>query len=886
MRFEPIPPRDTRYYGDPRDHGARCDLCPLKGSIFVPPVEPKGKHRLTIVGESPGRVEETQRRVFVGPTGQILDGELSDVGLSRDEAFLTNSCLCQPHTDKDAERAAECCAPRLLRELAAHDPSIPIIPMGKAAARSVLGIKSILLARGFVWTARNLEDRVQAAEKTWEKAEKGDKKAEAKLRLDTYVERNKLAGRTILPTLHPTFAFIHNETWAPIFHIDLDRAARWVRGELTADMLADKIERVTSLTALRKRKGVFYVTDDVEEIARAEKILGQEVGCDIETERMKPLSPLLAPTLTVQISDGDRTLVIAPWNPSKHAVALTRFLKGRTTVWHNGFCFDEIRLKADGVSFEGVQLEDTLTAHFAFASHLPQKLDHVVATFVDSSPWKIRHGVRGAEEKGLAPRSEDDGDLYLYGGTDAVLTIKAWRAMQADLAPVRAVYEHDKRRSLLYAQLQVNGYHVDRRRRRLLMKLLKARGAALKGLMRRIAKMPYLSPNKHADVRKALFGRLKAPMLNPTETGLASTSNSTLETLRTGDTSKKTKETRVARFAEATLNYRASMKSLGTYLTPVQIHKDGRAHYTFKPFGTITGRPAGRILSAPRWSSFLPERVREIYTVPKDCLILYFDLAQAEGRAAANISGDKNFIEACAKDLHTRNALILFPDEAEALKRDPKGKDCPRHSEGGRAGAACNCGKPYRDVTKHAGFAIIYQAVAQTVLAYLRSQGFPVELDQVEDMIEAMRAAYPDHAAWVEWLTAWVRQNGYIETAIMHRKITVGFHAKVQDLSNLPIQSLIADIMDIRLLDVINPQLPPGCKQILHHYDSASYEVPRRLIEWEEVKGKKYPRGKVVDIIENAWREPVRLKPSIVCSGEREFLLPAEVKTGRRWSEL
>ena len=882
MTFEVIPPRDVSFYGSPESHGALCHLCPLKGGAFVPPSAPTGKLRLVLIGEGPGRRESLRREPFVGQTGDYLNQSLRDVGLDRADIHVTNAALCQPETDQEAERSAECCAPRLLRELAALPKDVPIATLGRAATRAVIGVKAIFLARGFVWTARDLATSVTSAEASLKKAEKEGKKIDdARLRLDTVKGRHALAGRTVLPTLHPTFAFIHSEVWSVIFNIDMDRIARWVRGELTYDMLADKVERVTSLSALRRKKRVFLVTDNVEEIEAASKILGKEVGCDIETERIKPLSPLLAQIYTVQISDGDRSIVIAPWDKKRHAAVLDKFLAGRTVVFHNGFVFDSVALNRDGVTLEGAQIEDTLTAHHSFGSVFPQKLDHVVSTFTDSSPWKVRFGVRGAEEKGLATQQGEEGALEEYGACDAILTVKAWRAMQADLAPERAVYEFDKRRSLLYKSLQVTGYPVDRRRKRLLSKLLKLRAAALKGRLRHLARRPDFQPSKLGDVRRVLFGTLRAPMLNPTKTGLASTSNATLESLRTGDKGDETKPTRVARFAEGLLNWRTALKSKGTYVDTVQVHaSDGRAHYTFKPFGVITGRPASRILSAPRWSQSLPERVREIYYAQKGRTLVYFDLAQAEGRFAANLSADVNFIAACAKDIHTTNAKILFPDAREVLEKDPKGKNCPRHSEKGNARAACACGKPFRDVTKNGFFAIIYQAHESKVLSFLRSQGFAMELDQVEAMFAAVRDVYSTYDAYVKTNLRFVEKNGYIRTALKGRMIRMGFHPKPSDTANLPIQSGIADVMDTRLLDIIVPGLPKGtpsvkgAQMIMHHYDSATFDTPNEQVE------------EVRSLIEGCWKAPVKLEESIVCRKACEFLLPAEVKTGKRWSEL
>ncbi len=893
MSGAPIPPRDISYYGDPRNHGARCEICPLAGQTFVPAAPNEKKLRLVIVGEGPGRREVLRRVPFVGITGEMLNEELSDVNLDRETAWVSNATMCMPENDQDAARAAECCAPRLLQELAALPRAAPILTLGKAATRSVLGIKSILLARGFVWTARDLETSIGSAEAALRKAGRGSKKeavVEAKLRLDTLRARHALAGRTVLPMLHPTFAFIHNEAWSPIFHIDLDRAARWIRGELTGEMLADRIERVGSIAELRRRKDVFLVTDSVDEIRKASKILGKEIGCDIETERLKPLSPLLARILCVQISDGDRSIVIGPWDQRIHARPLTEFLKGRVVVFHNGYNFDHPALERDGVSLDEVKLEDTLVAHHAFASQYPQKLDHVVATFTDSSPWKIRFGVRGAEEKGLAPLHSDAEELFLYGATDAVVTIKAWRAMQKDLEPERAVYEHDKLLGVQGKDMQVIGFRVDRKRRRLLSHGLKLRAASLKGRMRHLAHRPNFVPSRLGEVRRVLFGVLKAPMLNPTKTGLASTSNATLEQIRTqgvgtlrrgpadtmgasGPIKNETKQTRAGRFAEALLRWRVTEKVKSTYVDSVQIHSDGRAHYNWRPYGTNSGRFSCRLQSCPRWSTAIEDRPREMYVASPGCELVYFDLSQAEMRFAAALSGDPNFIETCKGDVHTGNARILFPDAHEMLDRDPKGKHCPRHGDHPLSGSGCNCGKPFRDVSKNCGFAVSYLAEAATVFAYLRAHGFPVELDDVEEMLNRLKSSYKRYYEYVAENVDFVEKNGYLRTAIMGRIRWFGFHPKPQEIANYPVQSGIADVMNTHLLE-LQKTLPREIELVAQIHDAAVFNTPRNLVEL------------VKQSILDCWKTPVHLPVSVVCREARDMLLPAEIKVGHRWSEL
>jgi uracil-DNA glycosylase family 4 len=870
-------PRDVSAY-DPRAEGARCDLCPLRGKQVVPAEPPRSgkKPLLILVGEGPGRKEEIYKVPFIGQSGSLLDDTLSDVGVARAEVFVANAALCRGDTDKEADRAAECCAPRLARELSALPSSIPIVPLGKQAAKSILGTKGVLLIRGFVWTARDLSTNLKAAGAALRKAERAKKGVqEAKLRLETVSARQKLEGRTVFPTVHPAFV-LRSDAWTPILRLDLDRATRWARGELKEEHLADKIERVKTVRELVP--GTYLATDEARTLRAAASKLEDTISCDIETESVDPLSPLTVKVLCVGLSDAERTVVFGPWRKEIHADLLTEILSTRTVVMHNGYNFDQPGLEKDGVKIDPNKVDDTLIAHHAFASHMPQRLDHVVSTFLDARPWKIRFGRRQATEKGLPPQNMEPDELYFYNACDCVLTARAWRAMQADLASEQEVYAHDKEIATFCKNMQVTGFRVDRKRKRLLSGALKRRAAALKGRLRTISGIADFMPGRLGEVRRILFTRLRAPMLNPTSTGLASTSNATLEVLKMG-------KGKAARFSDALLRWRVVCKIRSTYIEAVSVHRDHRAHYNWKSFGTVSGRFSCRMQSCPRWSTALEDRVREMYVAGLGCELFYFDLSQAEARFAANLSGDPEFINTCRGDVHVGNALVLFPEARAQIEKDPKGKYCLRHGAGGSAGTACTCGKPYRDVAKNAGFAVAYLAEAPTVFAYLRAQGFPVELGDVEAMLDRLKSSYRVYYEYVAENVAFVAKNGYLRTPLVGRIRWLGYSPPPTEVANGPIQSGIADVMNVRLL-----ALQTELRGLVYTRTKTKTLLvePRIVGQYHDAAVIEARRGddRIVPALERLWKEPVRLPASIVCREAREFFLPTEIKRGRRWSEF
>jgi uracil-DNA glycosylase family 4 len=300
---------------DPKANGARCDICPLKGNVVVPPSANKKPLKLIVVGEGPGRTEEKMGAAFAGLSGKFLDERLRrDAHVERDACIVTNAALCRGESDDDNERAAECCAPRLLNELAQVPAEIPILALGKAATRSILGVRNILTARGFVWRAPEIEPaKIRAAFKR------------GILAGETMKRRISLAGRIVMPSIHPAFV-LHADNWKPISELDFRRLGRivrdgWVAGE---DECAYSVGGPEVLQAL-----------------------SGSVSCDIETDGIKPLECHI---LSIGFADAfGKVCEIWPWRDD-FAAAVTENLAAREQViFHNGNNFDLLVLENHGV---------------------------------------------------------------------------------------------------------------------------------------------------------------------------------------------------------------------------------------------------------------------------------------------------------------------------------------------------------------------------------------------------------------------------------------------------------------------------------------------------------------------------------------------------------
>ena len=830
---------------EPRDWGSRCDACPFgQERKFVPAAPPSsGKVKLVVVGEGPGRMEVIRGEPFVGSSGQLLNDVFrkAEMPFWRRETWITNASLCSSPgaTDQEKDEAAACCAPRLMKELESLPKEAPIIALGKPAARSLLGVNGIMKVRGFVWRVRELSDATlrgarRAAEKVkldglkrWEREEAKREKALLELKAELLEGRAKLAGRVVLPSIHPAFV-LRTETWRPVLEIDIDRAARWLRGEVKL------LDQEVKYRVLKTRA----------EVEKFLPRLGREISHDIETDSKDPLEAVIR---CVGVSDGKNTFVIYPWRKS-YAPLLTRCFKKRVVIGHNSYAYDNIALKREGVEYG--EVEDTLVAHHSFASHFPQGLAFVASCFCDASPWKItfKQGAEGAE-KGIPPSKLPPEDLVRYNAADVVLTLRAWKEMQADLADEMKVYLHDKALAEMCQGMQIAGIQVDLEKREWLIGALKRRSGRLLRKMRSLVGKKSFNPYAAADLRYALFEKFKAPVLTLTgKTQVPSTSADVLQSLAQS-------RTRYGKLSRLVLKYRGARGTLKRNILGVFVGRDGRVHATWKSFGTPTGRLSCKMQQLPRIANkkkpALEDRIRELYVCREGYIIVYFDIKQAEMKFAAFLAEDENFIKvAMSKDVHAANAKLIWPEAAERI-------------EEGKA-------DDLRSIAKSAGFAVNYGSSESTLFQYFQKQNLkvPVTLRAVRQLLSVLHREFKTHFRHVDRNIKEVERLGYMRTPLLGRIRWFGWHPKPAEIMNTPVQAGVADHINERMLEMAK-KMPKDCTLIFQGHDSAGYECKL---------GKAQESMK--ELIIQTMARPVRL------GNGREFVLAIDMKEGFRLSEV
>ena len=91
-------------YGELKDFVDHCGRCPLsrtrnravmgKGNLHSP---------VLFIAEAPGRNEDRDGIPFTGRSGELFDRLLGEIGMNREEIYLTNIVKCHPPGNRDPE---------------------------------------------------------------------------------------------------------------------------------------------------------------------------------------------------------------------------------------------------------------------------------------------------------------------------------------------------------------------------------------------------------------------------------------------------------------------------------------------------------------------------------------------------------------------------------------------------------------------------------------------------------------------------------------------------------------------------------------------------------------------------------------------------------------
>ena len=913
---------------DPRSCGAACDICPLNGSVVVPPESNVGA-TVALVGEAPGEQEEKQGNLFIGPSGDEVMRALGAAQLRRRDVHLTNVLLCrppkneldnllaksnaenrerqkrnkalkgiweigkrsnpglpEPRYESLIESPITCCSPRLKLELQGFRD---IIALGGTAAKAVMNTnQNIMSIRG------------------------------------GFVELDAAAGlpaRRVMPTVHPSFV-LRSPRFAHVFRNDIFKAASRFRGVAAwAPPHVIYHPSVEQLEEFLNMPGVPYWTYDLE--TDGIEPLTAKIRCvGIGTPTHVAIVGLLGRDgLTRFYNYVDERRVIE---------VMKRFFvdPNKLKVGHNSGSYDTNCLNAQWGIWPAPAL-DTILLHRLVESEMPHNLGFVGSMYTDAPSWKTDRDGRK-----LAFDAETDEQLHTYCAFDVSITAAVLPKLfeSTQLRKQDSLIELDHKVQKVCAEMHLLGMYVDQKKRLVFeQKYIKEIGKRLIEL-RDAAPLPEFNPGSSHQVRKILFGewKLVAPVDERdryTASGDPATSDDILRSLLTvRDLTEEQKQ-----FILKLRRYRKAQKLLGTYIVKLRPWSEqaelgwdeeedfedaemrkkygldrtgivnpatGRMYPGYNAHVAVTGRLSS---SKPINAQNFPKGLRAMVIPQPGHVFIGADADQLELRIAAARWGAARYLRAfdANADPHSSTALACFADKFKGAEGFPGGRwDGDLFIPDGTGKWTADA-KSFRDLAKRVQYASQYMATVETVhrvicqtetengdgttsLPYLN-----LSLRDVRRMHEAWLDGCPEFPkGWDREIEVY-RKQGFLIEPITGRRRDFLDGENPNELVNFPIQGSAAGLMNIGLVQLAEAipvhKYGPGTGIINQCHDALVIEVPADGCVYDaEAKKWTVPEGSV------PWRTMKTLEE---CMNATHSSLPgvritATEDIGSSWKEV
>ena len=118
---------------------SHCRLCRLSETRRnAVPSEGDPEASIMIIAQAPGRKEDQEGRMFIGPSGEVLDRLFESIGLERRQVYMTNLLKCfLPNCRKPRSDEVGSCSVYLDREIQLVNPEL-IVPLGYHPIKAIL----------------------------------------------------------------------------------------------------------------------------------------------------------------------------------------------------------------------------------------------------------------------------------------------------------------------------------------------------------------------------------------------------------------------------------------------------------------------------------------------------------------------------------------------------------------------------------------------------------------------------------------------------------------------------------------------------------------------------------------------------------------------------
>ena len=457
-----------------------------------------------------------------------------------------------------------------------------------------------------------------------------------------------------------------------------------------------------------------------------------------------------------------------------------------------------------GVIVKG-PLFDTMLAHYLLQPDMKHNMDFLAETYLNYRPVSIEHliGKKGKNQKSM--REVEKLDIVKYAAEDADIT---WQLMEKfnpllDQKDVRKLFEEIEMPLVtVLSKMENNGISLNSDTLKdYSIELEKEIDVLQKSVIEKAGEVFNVSSPKQLGI--VLFENMKIDeKAKKTKSGQYSTSEETLQKLAGKHP-----------IIDDILEFRQLKKLKSTYVDalPELVNENsGKIHTTYSQAVASTGRLAS---NNPNLQNIpiKTEKGRKVRAafIPSDGNELYAaDYSQVELRLMAEMSGDKNMVEAFQKghDIHTATAAKVFDVPMEDVDREMRNK------------------------AKMVNFGIIYG-----ISAFGLSQRLNIKRKEAKELIDGYFSTYPGIKLFMDNAVDRAKENGYVQTIFKRKRFLKDINSKnavvrgyaERNAINAPIQGSAADIIKVAMINIHKEMTAQNLKSkmILQVHDELVFDV-------------------------------------------------------------
>jgi len=638
-----------------------------------------------IIAESPSAMEAATQKTFIGPPGQLLADALKSLmpeGCPQPYMMYAFNCVAKQKDPKKLMAATKACEARVKAELALH-PRKVILTLGNAALWSTTGDYSLKVTQ-----------------------RRGER------------FKSDLASEGIVCAVHPAF-LLRGGGSIQQFRRDISVALELLTGKAITGIKESQMQAKarfspSEYTVVSKQSQIDKIVNDL----RSGKF--PIAGADLETDGFNPKQRIINIPSYYGVGILCMGLCYEPghtWVIPGEWLTNDIFKNDILFAWHNGK-FDISWLREYGYSWARVDEDTMLMSYCLNEQGGIHDLEQVGSDWLQATNYKnILDEYLPSAKHSYAVIPKDI--LYKYQAIDANLTYNLAITLREHLnsdSKLRRVYEQILLPgSEFLSNVERKGFYVDQNKVRENEERLSFECNMIETEFKSIA-FDYgfsgINIRSSKQMKKFLYGTLK--LAHPNE----STDKKALEKLPNHPAVLSLKK------------YRKVHKLYSTYVKPIwdKLDDESRLHTTFKLHGTTTGRLSSNkpnIQNIPR-----DKLLRGMFAAPDGRMLLEVDLAQAELRMLACLSGDQVMIDIFNSgiSLHDEVAMYLF------------GKDF---------------GKEQKMIAKNINFGIVYGISAAGLKEQVEIGGamlgatMRVTIQEAQAWIDGWYARFPDAANFI-----------------------------------------------------------------------------------------------------------------------------------------